>query len=234
MELDYSIYKPKRKQMAATIALALGEKVHYNGIPTYSYSIGDVMIDRDGKIILPTNLKETIVKALKASNFECMGQSDEGGTETLENERSGQLALNGQNLTVSLPLTMFDGDSLTRLKKLVASKEELFQKAFAVEGNIEINVDEEQINFPWFKIESSEETKAYTLFIEKIAEMAIKQQRINSITKETENDKYAFRCFLLRLGFIGNEYKEIRKILLKNLSGSSAFKNGYRRGDEHE
>lgn len=33
-------------------------------------------------------------------------------------------------------------------------------------------------------------------------------------------------CFLLRLGFIGEEYKVERKILLKNLTGSSAFKNG--------
>ena len=41
-----------------------------------------------------------------------------------------------------------------------------------------------------------------------------------------ENEKYAFRCFLLRLGFIGEEYKVERKILLKNLTGSSAFKNG--------
>ena len=44
--------------------------------------------------------------------------------------------------------------------------------------------------------------------------------------KETDNDKYAFRCFLLRLGFIGSEYKAERKILLRNLTGSSAFKNG--------
>ena len=35
-----------------------------------------------------------------------------------------------------------------------------------------------------------------------------------------------FRCFLLRLGFIGEEYKTERKILLKSLSGSSAFKSG--------
>ena len=39
-------------------------------------------------------------------------------------------------------------------------------------------------------------------------------------------EKYAFRCFLLRLGFIGNEYKAERKILLKNLSGNSSWKNG--------
>ena len=44
--------------------------------------------------------------------------------------------------------------------------------------------------------------------------------------KATDNEKYTFRCFLLRLGFIGNEYKQSRKILLRNLSGSSAFKSG--------
>jgi hypothetical protein len=38
------------------------------------------------------------------------------------------------------------------------------------------------------------------------------------------NEKYTFRCFLLRLGFIGPEYKDERKILLRNLSGSSAYK----------
>ena len=44
--------------------------------------------------------------------------------------------------------------------------------------------------------------------------------------KAVDNEKYAFRCFLLRLGFIGADYKTDRKILLKNLEGSSAFKNG--------
>ena len=44
-----------------------------------------------------------------------------------------------------------------------------------------------------------------------------------------DNEKYAFRCFLLRLGFIGNEYKSQRKILLRNLTGSSAFKSGSRK-----
>lgn len=41
-----------------------------------------------------------------------------------------------------------------------------------------------------------------------------------------DNEKYAFRCFLLRLGLIGAEHKQTRKILLRNLTGSSAFKAG--------
>ena len=40
-----------------------------------------------------------------------------------------------------------------------------------------------------------------------------------------ESEKYAFRCFLLRLGFIGNDYKPQRKILMRRLSGSAAFPN---------
>lgn len=55
--------------------------------------------------------------------------------------------------------------------------------------------------------------------------MARNQKRITAKERDTNNDKYAFRCFLLRLGFIGAEYKQERKILLRNLTGSSAFKS---------
>ena len=51
-------------------------------------------------------------------------------------------------------------------------------------------------------------------------------KRVTAKEKDVDNEKYAFRCFLLRLGFIGTEYKAERKILLRNLDGSSAFKAG--------
>lgn len=57
-----------------------------------------------------------------------------------------------------------------------------------------------------------------------MAYMAKDAKRVSSKPTETDNDKYAFRCFLLRLGFIGNEYKTARKILLRNLTGNSAFR----------
>ena len=62
--------------------------------------------------------------------------------------------------------------------------------------------------------------------------MSYKQKRITAKAKEVRNERYAFRCFLLRLGFIGKAYKAERKILLQNLSGSSAFKDGKRKGEE--
>ena len=83
------------------------------------------------------------------------------------------------------------------------------------------------IRFPWFKeLPSPEEIKAYSHFIAALCEMALNQKRITAKEKPVDNDKYAFRCFLLRLGFIGEDYKAERKILLRNLSGSSAFKSG--------
>ena len=60
-------------------------------------------------------------------------------------------------------------------------------------------------------------------------DMARNQKRITAREKDTGNDKYAFRCFLLRLGFIGAEYKTERKILLRNLTGNGAFKAGARK-----
>ena len=71
-----------------------------------------------------------------------------------------------------------------------------------------------------------EELKAYDTFICKLCEMARNQKRVSAKEKEVDNEKYAFRCFLLRLGFIGAEFKTERKILLRNLAGSSAFKSG--------
>ena len=86
---------------------------------------------------------------------------------------------------------------------------------------------DDRIAFPWFKeLPSPEEIKAYSHFIAALCEMALNQKRITAKEKPVDNDKYAFRCFLLRLGFIGDDYKTERKILLRNLSGSSAFKSG--------
>ena len=42
----------------------------------------------------------------------------------------------------------------------------------------------------------------------------------------TDNPKYAMRCWLLRLGFIGDEFKTARDILTRNLEGDAAWRHG--------
>ena len=66
----------------------------------------------------------------------------------------------------------------------------------------------------------------YSQLIAGLCSIARTQKRVTSKEKQVENEKFAFRVFLIRLGFIGNEYKTTRKILLKNLSGNSAFRDG--------
>ena len=101
----------------------------------------------------------------------------------------------------------------------------LIKKALGVE-DLRIEVLDDRVVFPWFPEVELDEAVAYTNFISKLCLMTKNAKRVNVTEKEVDNEKYAFRCFLLRLGFIGAEYKTDRRILLKNLTGSSAFKNG--------
>lgn len=105
-------------------------------------------------------------------------------------------------------------------------KQTLFQRAFRMDST-EIEITDEKINFTWFLYTvDGDEIAAYTQFISRLCDMARDAKRVSSKPTETDNDKYAFRCFLLRLGFIGKEYKTARKILLRNLTGNSAFRCG--------
>lgn len=82
------------------------------------------------------------------------------------------------------------------------------------------------MKFPWFSAHSSsDEVDAYTRFINRLSASAKEQKRVTAKEKAVENEKFDFRVFLIRIGFVGDEYKSARKILLKNLSGNSAFKS---------
>ena len=132
---------------------------------------------------------------------------------------------------ISMPKSLFTDSNLENLKALIAAKGGLIKKALGVD-DLPLEITDTKVSFPWFPATPiPDEMNAYDTFICKLCEMARNQKRINATEKPTDNEKYAFRCFLLRLGFIGAEYKTARKILLKNLSGSSAFRNG---GAQHE
>ena len=114
--------------------------------------------------------------------------------------------------------------SVENLRRMVESKAALIKKALGTDS-LEVELTEELIRFPWFDhIPEPEVISAATHFLGRMLAAAKSQKRVTAKEKETENEKYAFRCFLLRLGFIGDEYKDERKILLRNLTGSSAFK----------
>ena len=133
-------------------------------------------------------------------------------------------------LAIEMPRSSFTDGALENLKRLVASKSSLIKKALGAE-TLELDLTDDKVRFPWFEHASDPQTvKAYTHFVAALCEMAKTQKRVTAKEKETDNEKYAFRCFLLRLGFIGDEYKEIRRTLLRNLTGSAAFRTGAKKG----
>ncbi|EFM24296.1 virulence protein [Selenomonas sp. oral taxon 149] len=141
-------------------------------------------------------------------------------------------ATDEDNLSISLPRSLFTETALQNLDALLLSKGRLIRHAFDIR-EATYTLTDDRITFAWLHGTVTDETaKAYAEFISKLCQMARTQKRVTAKEKIVDNEKYAFRCFLLRLGMIGNAYKESRKILLQNLTGSSAFKSGHRKGDE--
>lgn len=73
---------------------------------------------------------------------------------------------------------------------------------------------------------SLEETEitAYVQFVLALCKQAIIHKKAVMKQTRVENEKYAFRCFLIRLGLNGEEFKSCRQVLLRNLTGDSAWK----------
>ena len=66
--------------------------------------------------------------------------------------------------------------------------------------------------------------KAYIQLCLAMSELAKEVSCASSKPQQTENEKYAFRCWMLRLGFIGAEFATARSILLKNMAGNGAWR----------
>lgn len=216
MKLHYNATGPDRKELVQTISKLLGIKPVYKGMPTSAYEVGTITVAKDGTVVYDERTDqdtiEAVIIALAAAGF-----SPETGTD----EEEGPTGV-----AIQMPLSIFTESQLQNLYALVAAKGSLIKKALGVD-ELPINIVDKKLDFPWFpKYESPNEVKAYMHLVTALCDMARNQKRITAKEKPVDNDKYAFRCFLLRLGFIGDEYKAERKVLLRNLSGSSAFKSG--------
>lgn len=218
-----------RKPLVKAISEFTGADAVYMRTPTYAYRIDYFTVTREGNLEFDDRADSEEIEGLLEFLAERGFIAEVADTEPAEmasEEVSADTdsAEHGESvgLTVEVPL---DGSAVENLTKLLDAKGSLIRKALAVE-DIRIEVTNSAVKFPWFTDCGADERKAYTHFISALCELAKNAKRVTTKEKATDNDKYAFRCFLLRLGFIGSEYKAERKILLRNLTGSSAFKNG--------
>lgn len=231
MIVYYNASGDNRKKLVAAIGEFTGTKAEYMKMPTQAYKINYFIVDKSGNLNFDDSADREEIKNLLEHLAEkgFIAEPDEAPTsDTMDPcSQSEAQAEERIGLTVSMPLSYFVDDALENLQHIIEAKENLIKRALGLDS-LPIFKDDKKVSLPWFSFmpEDSDTVAAYTHFIYSICEMARNQKRISSREKEVENEKYAFRCFLLRLGFIGGEYKKERKILLQNLSGSSAFKGG--------
>ena len=216
-EIRFTLESKQRPKLAREIGNILGTAPHYERVPSCAYDIAGYRLDKEGVLHIPDGVEEETVEDLILKLRECGFQDDAEVTEEVPVQQG--------KLTIAIPKESLTDTALGNLQKIIANKQTLFQRAFRTDST-EIEITEEKISFLWFPYTAdSDEIAAYTQFISRLCDMARDAKRVSSKPTETDNDKYAFRCFLLRLGFIGKEYKIARKILLRNLTGNSAFRS---------
>ena len=258
MKVNYNIQKEERKAMVGIISKAVGEKPVYCGAPSFSYKVGAFEITKDGSLCFDDATDEATVarvrRTLREAGFTSEDWENEAScgdtgedepsrteaavdtptfTETANAPTPTEAAEADEDcLSISLSRTLFTETALQNLDALLLSKGRLIRHAFDIR-EATYTLTDDRITFAWLHGTITDETaKAYAEFISKLCLMARAQKRVTAKEKIVDNEKYAFRCFLLRLGMIGNAYKVSRKILLQNLTGSSAFKSGHRKEAE--
>jgi len=257
MQINYNVTGAKRKSLVDAISQELNMPTKYLGVPTFAYEVGDYHIDKNG-ILRGTDNPGLVADLQGLHGFKAITEEYDAPLPEAEPVPEDiqipyEAALGGSvspyrdyeeppaystmpdRLVIEMPAEGFTDETFDNLQKLVASKSSLIKKAIGAE-NLNIERTEETLSFPWFTFnpDNGKETRAYTQLIAALCEMAKTQKRVIATEKPVDNEKYAFRCFLLRLGFIGAEYKEERKILLSKLTGSSAFKNPAKGGSDDE
>ncbi|SDN78231.1 virulence protein [Acetanaerobacterium elongatum] len=234
-----------------------GENRHYDEPDTYESGLGgmgamdefpDIDQHHPGRYVNPNaTITETMQRQLdEVIAFEDLrmdGREELGLGRTRHENFQGENGMQASDvpepydnigLVIEMPRSSFTDTALENLKRLIKSKGSLIKKALGVKI-LELEITDDKVRFPWFEDGTDPDAvKAYSHFVTALCEMARMQKRVSAKEKNIDNDKYAFRCFLLRLGFIGDEYKAERKLLLRNLTGSAAFKSGQKKGFSQE
>ncbi len=220
MTIKFEVPGKERKRLVQTIAAWLGSNVKYNGAPSFSYEVERFTVDRDGGMTFEGRADDEVIERLLEHLYDEGFQFETPAAEPEEEET---------RLSIAVP---YDTVSVGNLTKLLDAKGSLIKRALGA-SDIRLTMEDDRVVFDWFDRElTPDEVNAYMVFITALCRMSKELKRVNASEKDVENEKYSFRCFLLRLGFIGENYKGVRKTLLSRLSGSAAFKSGAKGGQE--
>lgn len=208
MKTRFSLQNKSRKELAKSLATLFDTNAHYLGTPSMRYEIGGSVLEKDGTVTWASGFSKDDI---------------EGFISELEDRG---FKLRKDEFIISLPADRFSEEVMLKLERILNSKGDLIKKALKAD-RITAEKSITTVDFPWFdRLLEADEARVYTEFVSRLCRMAIEQTRVLERETVTDNEKYSFRCFLLRLGYIGTEHKAARKMLLRHLNGSSAYRYG--------
>lgn len=232
MMVVFNVTGSQRKALADALGEIIGAEKKYQGVPSCAYQVGEYTIDRDGNIEAGC-IKEDIIEAIRERGVfpveppqeaTVCEKNETAKVELQEEVKPDTGADSGTEITI--PADGFSEIALRNLENLIKSKNTLICRALGLD-RVRLQMRGRELKFDCLQEDVSDaEREVVKIFIDKLCEQAKKAKRCNAKEKEIVNEKYEFRCFLLRIGFLGSEYKYARKILLSRLEGSSAFKAG--------
>ena len=233
MQIKYHLEGSERKALLAVMREILQDTPKYMGPPTFSFEIGPYTIDRHGTLDCPDHLDskqvDMLIRELERDGFvgEQIGEPvkliEQKMSEMPKQEIVTPRLESLDRLSVEMPQDGMTPTAMDNLRRLVASKETLLKKALGTDS-LPITEHADRIEFGWFRpTDDQAEINAYSQLVLGLCELARTQKRVLSSERLVESDRYTLRCLLLRIGFIGEGFKTSRKILLRNLEGSTSY-----------
>ena len=214
--IKYNVTGNDRKKLVKRLSELTGERAAYQGMPSMAFKIGEYTVDKNGT--LTPDPGEEIIEALKRAGF--TGECEES-EESKEPEETNEI----RGLTINIPLVELTERQIENFTNMTKSKGELIKQAFGID-ELTVEEDENLLYVRWFenKEPDAEYSQIATEFVSAMLKKAGEQKHASSSPVKTDNPRYNFRVFLNSLGFLGEEYKGLRKLLLKDLPGNSAFR----------
>ena len=219
-----------RKPFVKAVSEILEAKPRYLGMPSMAYEIDFATVTKEGNIELndrtDSELVENLIERLAERGYEAEPMETPCPADKDNTAEEATPVDDAFGLTISVPRSMFNNTALENLRRLLAVKNELICKALEIESTA-IEVGDETVSFPWWEKElSPTEVRICSQFIDRLCKFAIASKRVTAKIKTSENERFDMRCWLIRLGCSGPEYKELRAAFMKNLDGDTAFRYG--------
>jgi len=233
-----------RKLLVKELERRLGIHSEYKGAPVFVYKVGDYTVRRDGHIeVEDEKVDIDLLRSLHKDDFidgswdkdrECIVitlpyDGHTGATLTnLTYMVAGKSKLINKSICCKGAFSVSERFLAALGENEPKTAEEFLQLVYATDANHEnsgLAFEEHGIVFAGFSAdENINRIQAYMDLATLMNRMSKEQTRVRLTTTEPDNEKYAFRVWLMRLGMQGDGYKTTRKYLLEHLNGNAAFR----------